>query len=226
MTVLLMLGMIVTFLGADKIVRTLRSAKARRRVEVPAGVMSDPPEGIAFAMNHTWMKMEEGIAVIGMDEFLARMLGVVESVLLPPVGAEVAPANAEVSVSRGGRRLRLAPPVAGRVLEVNAGVLRNPALARRDPYGSGWLFKMSPAGCVPVSGSLSGAAAGEWLRAQMVLAKEFLTSASGGGRGALITTLPDGGVPSNGALMHCDAAAWEEFERRFTTIRTPERATH
>jgi glycine cleavage system H protein len=169
--------------------------------------------------------MEKGVAVIGMDEFLARMLGAVESVLLPVVGAAVAPAKAEISLSSGTRKIRLASPVEGRVMEVNTGVLSNPAIARRDPYGSGWFFKVSPAVRVPVSGSLAGAAAGEWLRTQMDLAKEFLTSASGGRSGALITTLPDGGTPADGALMHCDAAAWEEFERRFTTIGNRERAT-
>ena len=225
MTVLLMLCMIVTFLAADKIVRTVRVAKARRQAGVPSGAMFHPPEGISLALNHTWMKMEKGVAVIGMDEFLARMLGAVESVLLPGVGAAVAPANAEISLSSGGRKIRLASPVEGRVMEVNTDVLSNPAAAHRDPYGGGWLFKVSPSVRVPVSGSLSGAAAGEWLRTQMDLAKEFLTSASGGRRGAMITTLPDGGTPADGALKHCDAAAWEEFERRFTTIKKHERAT-
>ncbi len=224
MTVLLMLCMIVTFLAADKIVRTVREAKARRSAEVRAGVAVNPPAGISFALNHMWMKMEKEVAVIGMDEFLARMLGAVESVLLPGVGAAVAPANTGISLSSGARRIRIASPVEGRVLEVNTGVLRDPAIAHRDPYGNGWLFKVSPAGRAPASGLLSGAAAGEWLRAQMEFAKDFLTSA--GRSGALITTLPDGGVPSDGALMHCDAAAWEEFERRFTTIPAPEGAAH
>jgi len=224
MTVLLMLCMIVTFLAADKIVRTVRAAKALRAARADAGAVMNPPDGISLALNHMWMRMEKGVAVIGIDEFLSGMIGAVESVLLPGVGAAVAPADAAISLARGTRRIRIASPVEGRVLEVNAGVLRNPALARRDPYGNGWLLKVSPSGRVPASGSLAGAAAGEWLRSQTELAKKFLTSA--GRSGAPIVTLPDGGVPSEGALMHCDAAAWEEFERLFTTIHGHERANH
>jgi glycine cleavage system H protein len=223
MTVLLMLCMIVTFLAADKIVRTLRLAKERRQAVQPGTIVSDPPEGIRLALNHTWMKMEKGVAVIGTDEFLARMLGAVESVMLPDVGATVAPASLDIALAHGNRRLRLASPVAGRILEVNTGVLRDPMLARRDPYRSGWLLKVSPdPGRGITSRSVTGAAAREWLRDQMSLAKEFLAGVT---PRASFASLPDGGEPAEGALLHCDAAAWEEFERRFTTIQSQEPAT-
>jgi glycine cleavage system H protein len=223
MTVLLMLCMIVTFLAADRIVQKLRAAKEARQAVLPGTILSEPPEGIRLALNHTWMKMEKGVAVIGTDEFLARMLGAVESFMLPDVGATVAPARLNIALAHGGRRVRLASPVAGRILEVNTGVLHNPMLARRDPYGSGWLLKVSPDPARGgASGSLAGAAAREWLRDQMSLAKEFLTGVA---PRTSFASLPDGGEPTEGALLHCDAAAWEEFERRFTTIHTEKPAT-
>jgi hypothetical protein len=95
MTVLLMLSMIVTFLAADMIVRKLRAVKEARRTVQPGTIMSEPPEGIRLALNHTWMRMEKGVAVIGTDEFLGRILGAVESFMLPDVGATVAPATGE-----------------------------------------------------------------------------------------------------------------------------------
>jgi glycine cleavage system H protein len=223
MTVLLMLCMIVTFLAADKIVRTLRAAKAQRQAEASGSILSGPPEGVRLALNHTWVKMEKGVAVIGTDEFLARMLGAVDSLILPDVGANVAPVSLNIALAHGDRKVRLASPVAGRILEVNSGVIRNPALARRDPYRSGWLLKVSPDPAHRfTSGSLTGAAARRWLRNQMSLAKEFL---SGVAPGASFASLPDGGEPAEGALQQCNAAAWEEFERRFTTIHAPEPAT-
>lgn len=223
MTVLLMLGMIVTFLAADGIVQKLRAAKEERYAPQPGTSLSEPPEGIRLALNHTWMKMEKGVAVIGTDEFLARMLGALESVILPDVGATVAPASPNIALAHGERKVRLASPVAGRILAVNTGVLRNPALARRDPYGNGWLLKVSPDPAHGgASGSVAGAAAREWLRDQMSLAKEFLTGVP---PRTSFASLPDGGEPAEGALLHCDAAAWEEFERRFTTIHATEPAT-
>ena len=223
MTVLLMLTMIVTFLAADVVVRKLRTVREERRAVQPGTILGEPPEGIRLALNHTWMKMEKGIAVIGTDEFLARMLGAVESFMLPDVGATVAPASLNIALAHGDRRVRVASPVAGRILEVNTGVIRNPMLARRDPYGSGWLLKVSPDPAQgAASGSLAGAAAREWLRDQMSLAKEFITGAAPRGSFA---SLPDGGEPAEGALLLCDARAWVEFERRFTTINAPEPVT-
>jgi glycine cleavage system H protein len=223
MTVLLMLCMIVTFLAADKILRTVRAARERRPALDPGAVLSGPPDGVRLALNHTWMKMEKGVAVIGADEFLSRMLGAVESIILPDAGAVVGSATPDIAFAHGGRRIRLASPVGGRILEVNSSVLHNPALARRDPYGSGWLLRISPDPARgTASGSFTGAAAREWLRDQMSLAKEFVTGTVPRGSFA---SLPDGGELSEGALLSCDAAAWEEFERRFTSITAPEPAT-
>jgi len=223
MTVLLMLCMIVTFLAADRIVQKLRLAKAERRSVQPETILGDPPEGIRLALNHTWVKMEKGVAVVGTDEFLSRMLGALESIILPDVGATVAPASPSIALAHGERRVRLASPVAGRILEVNTGLLRNPSLARRDPYRNGWLFRVTPDPSDGLtSGSFTGEAAREWLRAQMSLAKEFLADVA---PRASLVSLPDGGEPVEGALQQCDAAAWEEFERRFTRIHAPEPAT-
>jgi glycine cleavage system H protein len=167
--------------------------------------------------------MEKGVAVIGTDEFLARMLGAVESFMLPDVGATVAPATMDIALAHGNRRVRLASPVAGRILEVNNALLHNPMLARRDPYGSGWLLKVRPdpaQGATPCS--FTGEAAREWLRDQMSLAKEFLTGVA---PRTSFASLPDGGEVAEGALLHCDAGAWAEFERRFTLIQAPEPVT-
>ncbi len=223
MTVLLMLSMIVMFLAADKAVRLVRAAKERRLAVRPGTMLADPPAGIRIALNHTWMRMEKGVAVIGADEFLARMLGAVESVMLPDTGAVLAPAGRDIAFAHGNRRIRLASPVAGRILEVNTDVLRNPSIARRDPYGGGWLLRISPdPSHDAAAGFFSGEASGRWLREQMSLAKEFLL---GAGPRTAFSSLPDGGEPAEGALLGCDAAAWAEFERRFTTINAEEHAT-
>ena len=168
------------------------------------------------------MKTEKGVAVIGTDEFLARLLGAVESVILPNAGTMVAPARADIGLAHGRRTIRLASPVAGRILEVNTDLLQNPSLARRDPYGAGWLLRISPdPSCGVEQGPFASGAPGEWLRAQMSLAKEFLAAMA---PRMQLATLQDGGEPVEGALLECDAAAWTEFERRFTTIHEP--ATH
>ena len=48
-------------------------------------------------------------------------------------------------LSCGGRNVRVAAPVAGRILSVNPDVRREPTLAKSENYGSGWLFAIEPA---------------------------------------------------------------------------------
>jgi glycine cleavage system H lipoate-binding protein len=151
------------------------------------------------------------------------MLGAVESVVLPEVGAAVTPVVMNIALCNRERALQFAAPVTGEVVEVNRKLLRNPGLAHRDPYGAGWLMKVKADRDKGMAARFTtGAGALQWLKEQTVLAKEFL--------GGVMTqpqfaTLQDGGAPAEGILKECDASVWKEFERRFTGIPEPERTT-
>jgi glycine cleavage system H protein len=219
MTVLLMLLMIVAFLTADRIVQRRRTSLAA----APGGFpVREVPAGVALAPNHTWVKVEKGVAVIGIDEFLHHMLGAVGSLVAPGVGTTVAPEAPALTLGSEGRSLRIASPVTGRVVDVNSAVLRDPATAGRDPYGAGWVLRVAPDRSHPAGrGFLSGVPARAWLREQAALAREFLI---GAGARAAFAALPDGGEPARGALRHLSQEDWEEFARRFAAIE-PARGT-
>lgn len=225
MTVLLVLCTLVIFLIADYAVQKVRLARASAEVKswdaerIPFAF----PAGIALAPNHLWMKIEHGVATIGCDGFLGRMLGTVESVVLPGVGAAVAPATANIGLRDRDRSVQFAAPVMGQILEVNPGVLKDPGLTRRDPYGAGWLMKVrtNRRSTVPAH-TVSGAAAAEWLRSQTALAKEFLAGVMPAPQ---LATLQDGGVPTEGVLQQCDAQVWKKFEQRFAVLDRSDRPT-
>jgi hypothetical protein len=143
--------------------------------------------------------------------------------VLPQAGSAVTPALQTISLRNGNRALRLAVPVDGTIMKVNSRVLANPALARTDPYGNGWLLKIRTGRNESVrTRLLSGAGARQWLKEQMDLAKEFLA-----GQVAVpqLVTLQDGGVPADGILQQCDSRVWEEFERRFTGLDDTDQLT-
>ncbi len=225
MTVLLVLCTLVIFLIADYAVQKTRLARAAAEVKswdaerIPFAL----PAGIALAPNHLWLKVEQGVATIGLDGFLGRMLGTVESVVLPDVGATVTPVTANIALCDGDRSVQLAAPVVGQILEVNSGVLKDPALARRDPYGAGWLMKVrTDRRSRSASRILTGTAAAGWLRDQTALAKEFLAGVMPAPQ---LATLQDGGVPAEGVLQQCDAHVWKKFEQRFAVLDSSDRPT-
>lgn len=212
MTVLLVLFTLILFLVADHFVqqRRVRGLAVARQ---PQGFHM--PEGVKLALNHTWSREDgRGNATLGLDELMGRLVGTIDEIVLPPLDAFVTPATAAFSIRQGGKTLAFAPPVSGRVVEVNNHIAKNPNLAQGQPYDDGWLVRVRPATATkgPV---MSGEAAREWLQRQADLVKEFLSArASHAG----LAFMQDGGVPAAGALSGFDERVWKEFQQRFASL--------
>lgn len=218
MTVLLVLLTLTMFLVADHFVQKSRERAAHLASQPAYGATEFLlPPNVDLATNHTWMKREpRGITTIGLDEFLGRLVGAVENIVLPQVGASLTPAAATISLRDGKKSLALAAPVGGRVVAINERVLQNPELAKVDPYGTGWLMKIQPENQNAKHDAFSGSQAIQWLRKQTELAKEFLTLRA---PQAGYATMQDGGVPVDGMLKHYDVRVWEEFQQSFVVLR-------
>jgi glycine cleavage system H protein len=213
MTVLLVLFTIIIFIAADNVVQRVRRARAARALEpLKAGALSHLPDGIALALNHTWMKEEKkGLVTIGIDEFLSAVTGAVESILLPARETRVVPTIPNITLRYQGRELLLSLPLQGEVVEVNQAVLQNPALASSDPYESGWLLKVRPFDRPgPKLATVLRQEAAGWMREQMDRAKEFFVM-----RLPQPVLMQDGGVPVSGLLKEFSPEVWKEFQATF-----------
>lgn len=214
MTVLFVLATLILFLTLDHFVQRTRTRKAARQVTerlVALGQAFQPlPEGVKLRSNHTWSKDDpQGVVTVGLDEFLAKFLGAVESISIPSSGAAVDPETRGIALHDAGKALHLASPVTGKVLSVNHDVLRSPALAAMDPYGKGWLMKIQTE---KKGDGMIGAQAMQWLREQTEAAKDFFSGREGHGIYALAQ---DGGEPVAGLMKQYDETAWREFQHRF-----------
>ena len=97
-----------------------------------------------YTPDHTWVRMEDDVAVIGISEAGQERLGDVVAIEAPEVGRDVEAGEACAVVEAEEDAIDLPAPVAGRVVEVNQVVLEEPALLNRDPEGEGWVFKLEP----------------------------------------------------------------------------------
>jgi glycine cleavage system H protein len=217
MTVLLVLFTLILFLIADGVVQKVRRAKSAPLARPLSINGFRLPDNLALALNHTWVKNDSrGIATIGLDELLGKVVGSVEDILLPPLNALVGQSDDAFVLRHGTKTLPVASPVEGRVVAVNANLVTNPALARKDPYGTGWLVKV-----VPRSQSSSfperrtGKEALEWLKHQAELMREFFAAQN---PHPSLATMQDGGVPSEGLLLKFDRRVWGEFQRSFASL--------
>lgn len=96
-----------------------------------------------YTPKHEWVRIEDGIAVVGVSDPGQDMLSDVVYVELPDVGRTVS-AGAEAAVVESVKAAETVyAPVSGTVVEVNEALVDTPELVNQKPYES-WFFKLQP----------------------------------------------------------------------------------
>ena len=105
--------------------------------------MNLPPE-LRYARTHEWVRIEDGVAIVGITDFAQDQLSDVTYVELPAVGDQFS-AGEEIAVVESVKAASdIYAPIGGAVVEVNEALNDQPELVNQDPYGSGWMFKLEP----------------------------------------------------------------------------------
>lgn len=101
------------------------------------------PAELKYTKDHEWVRVEGGDAYIGITEFAQRELGDIVYVDIPSVGKEVAKEEVFGTVEAVKTVSDLFMPLTGTVTEVNPALDSQPELVNSDPYGEGWMVKVS-----------------------------------------------------------------------------------
>lgn len=101
------------------------------------------PDDRRYSREHEWVRVEGSTAVIGITSFAADELGDIVYVELPAVGARLAQFAAFGVVESVKAVSDLFAPVSGEVAEVNADLRGSPELLNNDPFGAGWIAKLT-----------------------------------------------------------------------------------
>lgn len=104
--------------------------------------MASYPDDLYYTKDHEWVRVEDGVATVGITDFAAHELGDIVYVTLPAVGERFDAEASFGSVEAVKTVSDLLMPVAGTVTEVNADLDANPQHVNDDPYGQGWMMKV------------------------------------------------------------------------------------
>ena len=106
--------------------------------------MTDKTE-LKYTAEHEWLLIdaEAKIATVGITAYAAEKLGDVVFVELPTAGAAVTSGTVVGEIESTKSVGELFAPVDGSVVEVNDAVVASPELVNSDPFGEGWLIKVS-----------------------------------------------------------------------------------
>lgn len=116
------------------------------------------PSNLRYTKDHEWVLLEGNVATIGITEFAQRELG---DIVFVDINSLSKPVNAEEvfgTVEAVKTVSDLFMPVAGTVSEVNPELDGSPELVNQDPYGEGWMVKVTVNNPADVEGLLDAAA--------------------------------------------------------------------
>lgn len=101
------------------------------------------PENLRYTKDHEWISMEGNVATIGITDFAQRELGDIVYVDINTVGKSLNAEEVFGTVEAVKTVSDLFLPVAGAILEVNSGLNDHPESVNSDPYGEGWMVRVT-----------------------------------------------------------------------------------
>ena len=90
-----------------------------------------------------WVKNDDGLVTVGVTDFFQRTVGDMIYIDLLEIGTKVAQGDEAGMIETIKVNVTVISPVSGTIKEVNDGLKDNPQWVNGDPYGAGWLYKIT-----------------------------------------------------------------------------------
>ena len=101
------------------------------------------PSNLYYTKEHEWIRVEGNEAFVGITDYAQSELGEIVFVDINTEGETLAQGDVFGSVEAVKTVSDLNMPVSGEVLEINEAINDQPELVNNDPYGEGWMIKIS-----------------------------------------------------------------------------------
>ena len=101
------------------------------------------PAELKYTKDHEWIRLERNTATIGITDFAQRELGDIVYVDISTKGKTLGAEEIFGTVEAVKTVSDLFLPIAGTITEINPALEANPELVNSDPYGDGWMIKMT-----------------------------------------------------------------------------------
>ncbi|MEN8151647.1 MAG: hypothetical protein ABFS86_17660 [Planctomycetota bacterium] len=209
MTALFMVGAIVALLFFDRFVIQPLERRGPSLSElasrIPAMAVADATPGRFYGRGHTALALAgNGDARITLDNFARHAFGAPERVELPRPGLFIQKGDRLVTAVRDGRRMEVRSPLSGTVSSVQPEAVTDGE--------DGWLVSLTPSRMGrEFRGLMVAEEAGAWIRDEFNRFRDFLVDGLRTGS----ATMPDGGLPAEGALGFLPEETLVEFEEEF-----------
>jgi len=168
------------------------------------------PENVRYHAGHTWALSESRDLVrVGFDDFASKLIGKIEKIALPQRGRWVRQGQKIWTIFRDGKSVDMISPIEGTVTDINEAVVQNPELARKDPYGEGWLLTVqAPDAKINFRNLIGGTLARMWTEDSALRLHQRMPLAAG-------ALAQDGGVAVDDITAHMPDEEWAALTKEF-----------
>jgi glycine cleavage system H protein len=101
------------------------------------------PDNLRYTKDHEWLRLEGNVATVGITDFAQRELGDIVYVEIETVGKTLMAEAVFGTVEAVKTVSDLYLPVSGTINEINPALSGSPEVVNSDPYGEGWMIKMT-----------------------------------------------------------------------------------
>ena len=101
------------------------------------------PKDLLYTNDHEWIKIENGIATVGITDYAQGELGDIIFVEFPEIGDSVQEKDSIGTIEAVKTVADIYSPVRGEIIEVNVKLEDNPDIINTDPYNTGWIIKLN-----------------------------------------------------------------------------------
>ena len=101
------------------------------------------PANLRYTKDHEWIKLDGNVATIGITDYAQRELGDIVYVEVETVGKSLKAGEIFGTVEAVKTVSDLFLPVDGMITELNAALANSPESVNSDPYGEGWMIKIT-----------------------------------------------------------------------------------
>lgn len=113
------------------------------------------PENLFYTNDHEWVKVEGNTGWVGVTDFAQHQLGDIVFVDVATVGETMAEGETFGTIEAVKTVSDMFMPVESEVIEFNDALNDEPELINKDPYGAGWIVKVTIADVTKISNLLT-----------------------------------------------------------------------
>ena len=103
----------------------------------------DLPQNLKYTKEHEWVKIDGDLLMVGITDHAQSELGDIIFIEFPDLNQVISKDEPFGTIEAVKTVADLFAPVSGKIIEINQDLEDNPELVNSDPYGEGWIVKIT-----------------------------------------------------------------------------------